>query len=98
MSHLIFSPRAAFDLDDIYDYIAQSNPASAARIIQRIEKACRNLSQFPALGAQRDDLRPGLRVFPSGNFIICYRIAGTAVEIVRVVHGARDLPSLFAAP
>jgi toxin ParE1/3/4 len=50
------------------------------------------------MGAQRDDLRPGLRVFSSGNFVICYRLFNSAVEIARVVHGSRDLQAIFSTP
>jgi plasmid stabilization system protein ParE len=29
------------------------------------------------------------------NYVIFYRVKGKAVEIVRVLHGARDIDSLF---
>jgi len=36
-----------------------------------------------------------LRSFPVGQYVIFYRVAVDAVEIVTVIHGARDLDSLF---
>ena len=43
----------------------------------------------------RDDLSPGLRSIPHGNYLIFYRLMNNGIEIVRVLHGSRDLPSQF---
>src|SRR5947208_533307 len=95
MNRCEFSQQAAQDLDDIYEYLAQFSLASAARVVQAIEQTCRNLARFPGIGTARDDLQPGLRSFPSGRYVIVYRPLTDGVRIVRIVHGARDLPSLF---
>jgi toxin ParE1/3/4 len=50
---------------------------------------------MPGIGRQREDLAPRLRGFPFGNYVIFYRPMENGVEIVRVLHGARDLPPLF---
>jgi toxin ParE1/3/4 len=47
------------------------------------------------MNGARDDLRPGIRAFPVGDYLILYREAGADVAIVRVVHGSRDLAALF---
>ena len=44
---------------------------------------------------RRDELAPGLRAFPIGQYVVFYRLAGDAVEVAHVVHGARDAASLF---
>ena len=49
----------------------------------------------PSTRPSRDDIRPGLRYFIVGEYVILYRIIDAAVEIVRVVHGRRDLLGLF---
>ena len=46
-----------------------------------------------SMNGARDDLRPGIRAFPVGDYLILYR--GADVAIVRVVHGSRDLAALF---
>lgn len=47
------------------------------------------------MGRLRDELTEGLRSFPVGRYVIFYRIVQDGVEIVRVLHGARDLDSIF---
>jgi len=95
MSQCQFTPEAGQDLDDIHDYIAQSNPAAADRVIDAIEQACRRLASSPGIGRRREDLGPGLRSFPVRRYVIIFRETNGGVEIVRVFHGARDIPSHF---
>jgi len=48
-----------------------------------------------ANGRSRFDLSPELRGFPVGNYLVFYRPASDGIEIIRVLHGARDIPELF---
>jgi toxin ParE1/3/4 len=50
---------------------------------------------MPGIGVSRDDVRPGLRTFPVGRYLILYRAIGDDAEIVRVVHGARQWQDLL---
>ncbi len=95
MNRLIFSPLAKQDLDDIFDSIAVHNPLAAARMIQLLEQTCRTLAQQPGLGAPCDELRPGMRYFTRKHYVILYLASNSAVEILRIVHGSRDLSPLF---
>jgi len=95
MSEPDFSPLAIHDLNDILDYIARDKPRAAVAFIEKLEEACRTLAQFPLIGASRQGLIPGLRVFSVGNYIVYYRPQGETVRIERVLHGARDVDSLF---
>jgi toxin ParE1/3/4 len=54
------------------------------------------LASFPELGSLCEQLAPRMRSLAVGKYAILYRPIDDGVEIVRVVHGARDLPSLFA--
>jgi toxin ParE1/3/4 len=47
------------------------------------------------MGRSRDELFPGYRSFPKGQFVIFYRLIPEGVEIIRVVHGAMNLDELF---
>jgi toxin ParE1/3/4 len=47
------------------------------------------------MGPARDDIRPGQRYLVSGSYLLLYRILGDDIEIVRIVHGRRDLYGLF---
>jgi len=43
----------------------------------------------------REDLAPSLRSFPVGNYLIFYRPITDGVEVVRMLHGARELRRIF---
>jgi toxin ParE1/3/4 len=53
------------------------------------------LANAPKAGREREELEAGLRSFVEGSYIIFYRIVSGSIEIVRVLHGARDIESLF---
>jgi toxin ParE1/3/4 len=46
------------------------------------------------MGANRDRLGSGLRSFPVGNYLVFYRTVPDGIELVRLLHGARDLSRL----
>ena len=87
--------KAETDLDEIWLWIAEDNIKAAEDTIERIEAAENRLGQFPELGQARPDLSEGVRHWPVGSYLILYRIEADHVLIVRVIHGARDLPALF---
>jgi toxin ParE1/3/4 len=53
------------------------------------------IATHPHAGRLRDDLRPGLRSFPVGQYLVFYRVIDTDVFILHVAHGRRNLESLF---
>jgi toxin ParE1/3/4 len=89
------SPQAQTDVDDIWLTIATDNLRAAERQIEMFYAAELRLADFPEMGRARDDLAPGLRNWTVGVYLILYRTTDYGVEIVRIVRGARDLPSLF---
>jgi toxin ParE1/3/4 len=92
---VVFSPAAEADLDHIWLNIALENPAAADRLIDSIGQQCGQLSQFPELGRSRPDIAEAARSLNVGNYLILYRIEARAIEVVRIIHGARDLTALF---
>ncbi len=97
MSRFVLTPLACWDLEEIGDFIARSNPRAAARLIRTLEEKCQILAQFPSLGSCCEDLAPGLRSFAVGNYVIFYRPIDQGIQVIRVLHGGRNLPSLFRA-
>jgi toxin ParE1/3/4 len=55
------------------------------------------LAETPGMGRSREDLRPDLFSFPVGRHVLFYRPQPGGIVLVRVLHGARDLPALFSA-
>jgi toxin ParE1/3/4 len=86
--------RAEQDLVEIWHYIAEHNEAAANRLLDQIDAKCRLLAAFPEAGPARDDIAPGLRYIPYRNYLVLYRILPDLIEVVRVVHGRRDLSRL----
>ncbi len=86
--------RARQDLIDIWRHIAEENAVAADVMLDRIDERSSELLDHPELGPARDDIRPGLRHLVAGEYLILYRIIEDGVEIVRVLHGRRDLFNL----
>lgn len=97
MSRLIVAPSARDDLDAIWDYIAieNDNPAAAEKLLGRFQETCSLLSRNSGLGASCDWLGSGLRRLPVWPYIIFYSPIDDGVEILRVIHGARNIEALF---
>ena len=53
------------------------------------------LAESPGIGRLRPELAPGLRASPVEDYLLFYRQAATGIEIVRVLHGARDIDAVF---
>jgi len=96
MGHRL-APQARADIDDIAYYVfAQSGSFDLAdRLIESIYSRFLLLATYPRAGRQRDDLWPGLRIFPVGDYVILYAVAEDDVVIHRVVRGSRDLEAMF---
>lgn len=90
-----FTRAAREDLIAIWTHIADHNPQAADRLFDRIEQAANRLADNPQIGPTRDDIRPGLRYLVTGPYLLLYRIREGGIEIVRAVHGRRDLNGLF---
>jgi toxin ParE1/3/4 len=95
MLKVIVSPLAQADIDKIWDYIARDSLVNADRFVDRIEQRFGLLAANPRLGVARDDLRPSLRRFRHARYLIYYRSIRGGIEVVRVVHGARQQEPLW---
>ena len=89
--------RAESDIDDIWLWIAEDSIAAAEEFTDRVEAAENRLARYPEIGQARPDLAAGVRHWPIAPYPILYRAQDDGVLILRVVHGARDLPRLFRA-
>ncbi len=91
-----FGEIAKQDLRDIWRGLAEySGLAFADSTLANIESKFRLLVKFPSSGRVRSELLAGLRSYPAGDFVIFYQILETTVEIVRVLHGRRDIDVIF---
>ena len=95
MGRVIQTPRALADLDDIWMHIALDNPAAADRLIDKIGGRNGKLAEHPRLGPARPEIAPNARMLVIGDYLVLYRVNANDVNIVRVIHGARQLAGLF---
>ncbi len=95
MPRALKRPQAESDLVDIWLYIAADSEENADRFLEKIDQHCNTLASQPEMGLNRDDLAPSLQSFPIGNYLILYRPIEDGIDIIRVLHGGRDLEALF---
>ena len=95
MRVILTRPRAADDLIELWDYIADDSVTRADAFIDDIDSKFHLLAEQPTLGRSRDELAPGLRSVPFGRYVIFYEVMPHGIAIVRVLHGARDLGPSF---
>src|SRR5437660_1540977 len=87
---------ADVDINEIWNYISQDNPAAADRVEETIHDTIEKLAEHPNFGHFRDDVAPReYRFYRVYSYLIVYRIEGDTLIVVRVVHGARNLRKLL---
>jgi toxin ParE1/3/4 len=95
MNRYHVTENARADLDEIWLYIAQDSLEAADRLIDKMYATFLSLAQTPGMGRRREELAPGLRSFPVGSYLIFYRSGEDGIEAARVLHGARNIETLF---
>lgn len=93
MSRFILVPEVRQDLDEIWNCIGieKANPTAAHHVINRLFGAFSILAKQPLLGQEREDLGANLRAFVVQPYLVLYRAQTDGVQIVQVVHSARDI-------
>jgi toxin ParE1/3/4 len=92
---IVRSPAAENDLIDIWFGIATDSPLAADRFLDTVAARILQLASFPESDPKRPDIGTEVRALTIGNYLVLYRLAEQRVEVVRVVHGARDVSALF---
>jgi toxin ParE1/3/4 len=95
MSRIRITPLADRDLVEIWYFIAQEDRVAADRLLDLLEGKYKLLADNPQMGPARPDIAKELRYHPVGNYLLLYRVVSDGIELVRIVHGARDLHHLF---
>ena len=99
---LLWTPQAREDLLDIYVTIGSDSPAAADRMYTAFEDRVTLFETSPRMGARRPEIAAGASVLVEGMYLIFYETHPNSdegpldsVEIVRLVHGQRDLSRVF---
>jgi toxin ParE1/3/4 len=79
------------DLVEIWDFIADDSDVNADAFMENIAGKLALLAAQPGMGRQRGELLAELRSFPIGRYVVFYLPTSDGIEVVRVLHNARDL-------
>ena len=91
-------PSALSDLVDILEHITREsgNLTIAKRFVRLLRDRCRHLASLPSvMGRPRPELRPEMRSFPFRGYVIFFRYAHDAFEVVNILEGHRDITGHF---
>ena len=84
------------DLLDIWDYIRVDNLDAADKVFGRLHDTFVKLGRNPLLGHLREDLADSEhRFFLVYSYLVVYLASSKPLQIVRVLHAARDVQSLL---
>jgi len=95
MNSIHYSPEATKDLEDIFGYLKEHSVTAAEKLAESIDQRTAILTDHPAIGRDRGDLIEGLRSVVIGKYVLFFRLKSTTLEIVRFLHCARDIDSIF---
>ena len=90
MPRVVRSPDAIREILEIVDYIGGDNPLAAERWYRDLDHLFHLLSNHPSLGQRVKLGRRSFRRLTRGNYVIYHRVLADIIEIVHVIHGARD--------
>jgi toxin ParE1/3/4 len=89
---VLWTPRAAIDLDEIIDYIAEDKPEAAVRVGDKIRSQTAKLAIPPDIGKKGEISGTRELVIHPWPYIVVYRIDGNTIRIIRLRHGAQLWP------
>jgi len=81
------------DLDDLFAYVAQDSLAVAEKEVDRVIEEVSRLQSHPAIG--RPGRVPETRELVIPPYIVAYRVKGATIQILRVLHSAKEWPDHF---
>lgn len=92
---LVFAPAVRLELLQIGETIEADSPSRAASFVRELEEKARSIALNPRIYRLRPDVARDIRLATHASYIILFRLSDTSVEILHIVHGARDLKRLF---
>ncbi len=95
------TPSAEADIAEIWDYIAQDSPPNAEAFVLAVEEQIASSEKFPERCSripENEILGTSYRHLIHGAYRTIFRIAGSRVIILRVIHSARLLDTSLFTP
>jgi plasmid stabilization system protein ParE len=96
MSEFVLTPAAEGDLLKIIEYLGGDNPSAVLRVVDALDEAMQRLADNPGIGHLRPDLTDqDVRFWSVFKYLVIYRPDTKPLQIVRVLHGRRDVKRLL---
>jgi len=96
VARFILSPAAASDVRGILEFIQEHNADAMPVVRQAFLDAMNLIAERPLIGHRRSDITTAdLRFWSVYQYLIVFRTGSESVEVVRVLHAARDLRTLL---
>ena len=95
MARVTRRPQAEADILEIWTYIAEDSFVEADRWIDRLDESLTLWATQPKMGRARDELSPGIRSLAFGRYVVFFEPQPDGIDVVRVLHGSRDLDEQF---
>jgi plasmid stabilization system protein ParE len=90
------TPRAAQDLEEIWDYIAADSLDAADRVVDKLADTFEQLAKTPGIGHHREDLADKRHRFHLVySYLIVYRWEPEQLQVIRILHAARDVQAIL---
>lgn len=89
------SPLAEQDIESIGDYIAQDNPVRAVSFTEELYQQCLLIAESPVIYKERPELGQSVITCAYGRYLIVFRVLDTEVRVERLLHGSRDIITMF---
>ncbi len=97
MSRYTLTASAEADILDILQFIASRDGADRAlHVYDKLIAAFETLAASPAIGTRKPHLTDSaVRWWPVFRLLVVYDAERSPIDILRVIHSARDLPAMF---
>lgn len=101
MGEVIKRPQVIRDLIELATYIAVDNLDASDRFLAAAEETFKQLAKMPQIGKLIQFSNPSLAgirqqaIKGFKNYLVFYRFTDSGVEVLRVIHGARDIPEIL---
>ena len=101
MKSVRLTPKADSDIDSCFWWIHKDNPPVAIKFINAVEQTCDMLAKMPGIGSRHYSditLMRGIRMISINsfkNYLVFFIEYETHIDIIRLLHGARDIPEVL---
>ncbi len=96
MARVTLRPQAELDILELWEFIAADSISAADAWVDELDGKLALWATQPMMGRARDELAAGIRSLAFGRYVVFFAPLPEGIDIVRVLHGARDIDHTFS--